>query len=128
MNYLEADGVVTIMEYALANGLKANQLAVVTPFRRQAAEIRRKLLEKIKIDNIPIIDTVERVQGISVEMIIISMTASDPDYISSVGDFLDFLQEDLYVLISRAKTKVIIFCSNELFKHNAQIQLKLSED
>jgi hypothetical protein len=113
LNKVEADGVVEIVNFCLKNGKTKDDIAVVTPFRKQAAEIRRKLLTNHSSADIPIVDTVERVQGLTVEIIILSMVASDPDYIMSAGEFL-FSINRLNVALSRATSKAIIFCSDEM--------------
>jgi superfamily I DNA and/or RNA helicase len=63
----------------------------------------------------PLIDTVERLQGQDVDCIIISFASSDEDYIKSVYDFI-FNRNRLNVMISRAKTKVLIFGCNFIQK------------
>lgn len=113
LNKIEVDITTKLLEYLLHNRYSSNLVAVVTPFRRQAAEIRRKMLEQFEPENLPIIDTVERVQGLTVDIIIISMCASDPDYIDNVSEFL-LSENRINVAISRARKKVIIICSDEL--------------
>lgn len=66
-------------------------------------------------DEWPLIDTVERLQGQDVECIIITFAASNEDYIKQTEDFL-FNPNRLNVMISRAKTKVIIFASEPIIE------------
>ena len=56
------------------------------------------------------IDTVERLQGQDVDCIILSFASSNNDYIERRRDFI-FNYNRLNVMISRAKTKVIILAS-----------------
>jgi superfamily I DNA and/or RNA helicase len=98
----------------LEHGKTARDIAVVTPFRRQAALIRRTLQGLVAADaNLPIIDTVERVQGLTVDLIAISMAASEPEFVASVAGFL-LSPNRLNVAISRARMKVVIAASPSL--------------
>lgn len=113
-NPWEAEAVAAILATCLAHGKTANDVAVVTPFRRQAALIRRVLQRRIGPEaDLPIIDTVERVQGLTVDLIAISMVASDPEFIASVASFL-LSPNRLNVAISRARTKAVIAASPAL--------------
>jgi len=113
-NPWEAEAVAAIIAECLARGKTAEEVAVVTPFRRQAALIRRVLQGLVGPDaELPIIDTVERVQGLTVDLIAISMAASDPDFIASVARFL-MSPNRLNVAISRARTKAVIAASPAL--------------
>lgn len=109
----EAFAVVEIVSALMAEGVSPSSVAVITPFRRQVRLLRSIAHEVIKENEIPLIDTVERLQGQDVECIIISFAASDENYIEELRGFL-FNPNRLNVMISRAKTKVIIFCSQEI--------------
>jgi DNA replication ATP-dependent helicase Dna2 len=61
----------------------------------------------------PISDTVERVQTLTVDLVAISLAASDPDFVSEVAGFLSSTDR-LNVAISRARTRVIVACSATL--------------
>lgn len=106
----EADAVVDILKALIAEGNKANDLAVITPFRKQVRLIRSKIKEAVPLVDTPIIDTVERLQGQDVKCIIITFAASDESYIKGIHDFI-FNPNRLNVMISRAKTKVIVIGS-----------------
>ena len=58
--------------------------------------------------NSQIIDTVERLQGQDVDCIILTFASSAESYIETIRGFL-FNPNRLNVMISRAKTKVVIF-------------------
>ena len=95
-------------------GLQTDQMAIVTPYRRQAAAIRRLVqYETASSTDIPIVDTVERVQGLTVELVIISMCTTDPEYASETASFI-FSPNRLNVAVSRARTKVVIFASESI--------------
>jgi superfamily I DNA and/or RNA helicase len=51
--------------------------------------------------------------GQDVDCIIISFASSDENYIEDIHGFL-FNHNRLNVMISRAKTKVVLFCSQEI--------------
>ena len=114
-NPVEASVVVDILYTLLQNGLPPEEIAVVTPFRRQAVNIRSLLSLALKSsDNLPIIDTVERVQGATVDVVVVSFCASQPDYVTSLANFL-FSPNRLNVAVSRARRKAIVISSPNLF-------------
>jgi len=56
-------------------------MAVITPFRRQVKIVRQFVIEALNENTeIPLIDTVERLQGQDVDMIILSLSITDPIY------------------------------------------------
>ena len=110
---LAADLIVTLKHA----GLALSELAVVVPFRRQAARIRmflktRRALQPQDLSDC-VIDTVERMQGQERDVIIISMTASESGYVAAVLDFL-LQPQRLNVAVTRARSKVIILASEQL--------------
>jgi superfamily I DNA and/or RNA helicase len=109
----EAEAVITLVKELLEEGHTPNSIAVITPFRKQVRLIRSKANEVL--EQIPLIDTVERLQGQDVDCIILTFATSNSKYISEVHHFL-FNPNRLNVMISRAKTKVIIFASSEIQK------------
>lgn len=114
LNYRESKIVSDLVSILLKGGISKGNIAVVTPFRRNSAEIIRNLLNNnFSYEELPIIDTVEKVQGATVEIVIISYCSSDPGYIVKQSEFL-FSKNRLNVSISRAKTKVIMMM-NESF-------------
>lgn len=116
LNQREAEFTAEILTECLKGGLTAQEIAAVTPFRRQAARIRHLLESQIPyLEDYPIIDTVERVQGLTVELVILSVCASDPEYIASVSEFL-LSPNRLNVSLSRAKTKAILVASDAILK------------
>lgn len=109
----EAEAVITLVKKLLEEGHSPNSIAVITPFRKQVRLIRSKANEVL--EQMPLIDTVERLQGQDVDCIILTFATSNCKYISEVHHFL-FNPNRLNVMISRAKTKVIIFASSEIQK------------
>ena len=104
----EANAIVEMIKVLIEEGNEANDFAVITPFRKQVRLIRSKIKEAISTEQTPIIDTVERLQGQDVKCIILTFAASDDTYIKECNDFI-FNTNRLNVMISRAKTKVVIF-------------------
>ena len=108
-NREEAECVSNIVKELLSIGLNHNDIAVVTPFRKQVSLIRSMTRNIVAEDDMPLIDTVERLQGQDVDCVIISFvktSASDVDFI--------FNPNRLNVMISRAKRKVFIITSNDV--------------
>ena len=100
-------------------GLSLSQVAVVVPFRRQARKVRRFLKARRVIQpqdlSDCVIDTVERMQGQEREVVIVSMTASEPEYLSFMLGFLLQAQR-LNVAVTRARSKTLILASEQLAK------------
>jgi superfamily I DNA and/or RNA helicase len=114
-NIYEATACAELAKIFDANGIKSDDYAIITPYRRQVKLIK----SLIGSDNSPLVDTVECLQGQDVNTIIISFVAVSPAYVREQIDFL-LNQNRLNVMISRAKTKVIVFMSKllqyELFR------------
>lgn len=100
---------------------KTDRIAVVAPFRRQVALIRSLLrYANMAPQNMPMVDTVERIQGQTVDMIVLSFCSSDPRYINQNKDFL-FDVNRTNVMISRARTKVVILASEKLIGYDGHL-------
>jgi len=112
----ETEAASKIIHTCIKNGMQPNDMAVVTPFRRQAMQIRNRLKEMMgNTQEIPIVDTVERVQGLTVEMIVVSVCASEPNYVAEIAEFL-FSPNRMNVAISRARSKAVIIASPNIFE------------
>lgn len=105
-NPKEADFIANLVEHALSLGIDAKDIAVVTPFRRQVLAIRTSLRSKLNSD-IPLVDTVERLQGQDVDLVILSFSVTDDEFYRQNMNFL-LNRNRLNVMISRAKKKVVI--------------------
>lgn len=111
----EADAIIEILSALFAEGKTPDNVSVITPFRKQVRLIRAKARERFSQDMMPLIDTVERLQGQDVDCIILSFASSDENYINEVHGFL-FNPNRLNVMISRAKTKVVIVGNDKIQK------------
>jgi DNA replication ATP-dependent helicase Dna2 len=118
----EVDLVNQLVGSALSCGLRPDQVAVVTPFRKQARAIRHRLKQSESFSpgilQQVVIDTVERMQGQERELILISCVSNDSSFIRAVADFL-FLPARLNVAVTRARSKVILIASDNLLKVDA---------
>lgn len=106
----EAEAIVEMLKALLDEGKHPDTIAVITPFRKQVRLIRAKAREVIHSEETPLIDTVERLQGQDVDCIILTFATSDENYLNEIRSFM-FNPHRLNVMISRAKTKVIIIAS-----------------
>lgn len=107
-----------IEELIRVHGLSPTEVGVLSPFRAQnrliRAEVERRLGEVLADgEGDVLIDTVERAQGQEREAIVVSLAASDPDYIRAVLGFW-LSPERLNVMITRARTKCILLVSPEV--------------
>lgn len=109
----EANSVIEMVSELINEGNKPTDIAVITPFRKQVRLLRAKAKESLPPDEMPLIDTVERLQGQDVNCIILTFASSDENYIKNIHNFL-FNPNRLNVMISRAKTKVVIFGSKKV--------------
>ena len=118
----EAEFIVNTIVGFLKKGVPAKDIAVLAPFRAQAATIRRGIRKREDISDEDkselVADTVDKMQGQEREVIIYSFTAGDPDYISEMADFL-YKPNKLNVAFSRAKSKLIIVGNFDKIVENA---------
>jgi hypothetical protein len=99
-------------------GLQKEQLALISPHRAQNNRITRRLTELLgNSDDLPLIDTVERIQGAEREVILFGFTCSDPDQV--LGEFLNNPNR-FNVAITRARHKLIVVGSETFFTAVAQ--------
>lgn len=107
----EADFIVETIAGFLKKGLPADEVAVLSPFRAQAANIRRKIRHHADITEeqakLITADTVDKMQGQEREVIFFTLVAGNWDYMIDMADFL-YNPNKLNVAFSRAKSKLII--------------------
>lgn len=103
-----------VAQKALEYVREGEEVAIITPFRKQVnciAQEIKDLFTKEGISSCPLVDTVERLQGQDVDVIIISFSVSDSEYYKQLRTFIEDSHR-LNVMISRAKKKVILFKSD----------------
>lgn len=114
----------TITEY-LKKGVKSEEIAVLAPFRAQAATVRRLIRNSSDISEEDkeklAVDTVDKMQGQEREVIFYSMTSGDAEYIEEMGEFL-YNPNKLNVAFSRAESKLIITANVEKMRHIDNVQ------
>ena len=91
------------------------QMALISPHRAQNNLIRARLMELVQgaSPELPLIDTVERVQGAEREVIIFGFTTSDRDQVTS--PFLNNPNR-FNVVITRARQKLMVIGSRAFFQ------------
>ncbi|HWP47794.1 MAG TPA: AAA domain-containing protein [Candidatus Limnocylindrales bacterium] len=125
-NLLEAELIVDLTRrLVLDYQIPPQNLAIITPHRAQNNEIITRLTglfqtQQIEMEerltlSLPLVDTVERIQGQEREVILISLTASDPDYILAESEFL-LSPNRLNVALTRAARKLIVIGSQTVFQ------------
>ena len=92
---------------AIAAGL--DEVGVVTPHNAQ------KGLLGSRLDDGTEVDTVERFQGGERESIVVSATASDPDFLEAERDFI-LNPNRLTVAMSRMQRKLVVVASKSVFE------------
>jgi len=119
----EADLANQIVKELFDRGFALSNVGILTPFRRQARTIKRRLQAARRWDfadlDALVIDTVERMQGQEREVIIVSTAASDPGFLAAIQDFL-YLPARLNVMVSRARVKVIVLASERFLAPERQ--------
>lgn len=109
INFEEAKFISELVKAAADAGLPVSNIAVITPYRRQVNTIKAFCSQIMQ--EIPLIDTVERLQGQDVDLIIVSMCVSNQTFFNANKAFL-LNPNRLNVMISRAKKKVVIVASD----------------
>lgn len=105
---LEAKAVARLVEVALEHGVAAQEIAVVSPFRRQNRLIRNLLRDRVgsRAEEVAI-DTVERMQGQERDLVILSLTSGSDAFVERMAEFY-FLPQRLNVAATRARSKLIL--------------------
>jgi hypothetical protein len=101
---------------AIVRHVPPESVGIVTPHNAQRGVLKNMLADGL--DNVRV-DTVERYQGGESDIVIISSTVSDPDYIRTESDFLLNLNR-VNVAISRMKKKIIVVASRSIFEFMPQ--------
>jgi DNA replication ATP-dependent helicase Dna2 len=114
----EAEMVVDLVMRLLESGTPPDDIGVVSPYRAQGRVIRNMLRNLIRDPDIYraiVVDTVERMQGQEREVILVSLTTSNPFFAAELADFF-FQPQRLNVTITRPRTKLIIVGSSHVLQ------------
>ncbi len=116
---VEVDIIVALAARLLLDyGVVAERLAIVAPHRAQnnaiAEQLAQRLAQRGAAATLPVIDTVERLQGAERDVVLLSVTTSDPDYLDSL--FLNNSNR-FNVAITRARHKLVVIGSVAFFAH-----------
>jgi DNA replication ATP-dependent helicase Dna2 len=110
----EAEIAAELVAEAIACGVPAAEIAVVTPYRAQARLIRTHLAAQPFPTRDVVVDTVERIQGQERDLVILSLTTSDTEHAARGAQFF-FQPNRLNVAITRPRVKRIVLGSPVLF-------------
>ena len=107
----EANFIAGLIAKFISKGIKGSDIAVVSPFRAQAANIRRHIRKR---EDIPheekhsiVSETIDKMQGQEREVIIYSLVSGNIDYMIEMAEFL-YNPNKMNVAFSRAKSKLVI--------------------
>jgi DNA replication ATP-dependent helicase Dna2 len=98
-------------------GILPEEIAVVAPHRAQVREITDRLWRRLGPDTAAsiVVDTVERMQGQERDVIVLSLTVSDPWFMADEIDFI-LSPNRLNVSITRARRLLVVVGSREFFR------------
>ena len=95
----------------IAKGISAEEIAILSPFRAQAANIRRAIRKCKEISEVDYkkisSDTIDKMQGQEREVILYSLVSGNTEYMMEMAEFL-YSPNKMNVAFSRAKSKLII--------------------
>ena len=114
----EAEVVVELIQSLMRVSVHPRHIGVIAPFRAQGRTIRKLLRQVMPSEDALkelVVDTVERMQGQEREVIIVSMTTSNPAFAGRLAKFY-FQPERLNVSITRPRTKLILVGSSHVLK------------
>lgn len=112
----EAEIIAEIVNDLLSNGVKIEDIGILTPYRAQVREIKKKLVKYVEnIDSGELfVDTVDRMQGQERDFILYSMANSHPLESKRRLDFF-YSPNRLNVAITRAIIKCIVIANYKVF-------------
>ena len=121
----EAEFIAETIAGFISKGLPANEVAVLSPFRAQAANVRKHIRKYSDITEeqrkLIAADTIDKMQGQEREVIIYSLVSGDMDYMTEMAEFL-YNPNKMNVAFSRAKSKLIIVGNIDRLKKISNIE------
>lgn len=107
----EAKFIADIVAEFIKKGISPKEIGVLSPFRAQAANIRRFIRKHPDIDDDSkqdiTSDTIDKMQGQERDVIIYSLVSGNKDYMIEMAEFL-YSPNKMNVAFSRAKSKLVI--------------------
>ena len=96
--------------------LRSHGLAVISPHRAQNSAILGELTAGgWPREELPVVDTVERMQGNERELVLVSYAVADREYVEREAEFL--LNPNRFnVSITRPRSKLIVFVSDDILR------------
>lgn len=116
MSNSEARLAADLVVEAVRGGVTPAEIAVIAPHRAHGNRIRallRRALPDLRAEQLPVVDTVERLQGGERDLIVLSFAASDPHAVLGEAQFF-FSPNRLNVSLTRARKKLIVLLSERL--------------
>ena len=99
-----------------AEAFRARGLAVISPHRAQNSAVLGELVRRgWPREELPVVDTVERMQGNEREMIVVSYAVADREYAEREAEFL-LSPNRFNVSITRPRAKLVVFLSEEVLR------------
>lgn len=107
----------TVAALVMDRGVPPAQIAVVAPHRAQVREITDRVWRRLGPDTAApiVVDTVERMQGQERDVVLLSLTASDPWFMADEIDFI-LSPNRLNVSITRARKLLLVVGSRHFFR------------
>lgn len=110
-----------------AEAFRSHALAVISPHRAQNSAILGELVAGgWPREELPVVDTVERMQGNERELILVSYAVADREYAEREAEFL--LNPNRFnVSITRPRSKLIVFMSEDILRTVPQDEEVMTE-
>lgn len=116
MSHAEARLAADLVVAAVRGGVAPTEVAVIAPHRAHGNRVRallRRGLPELSAEQLPVVDTVERLQGGERDLIVLSFAASDPQAVLGEAQFF-FSPNRLNVSLTRARKKLVVLLSERL--------------
>ena len=98
------------------DAFREHALAILSPHRAQNSAILHELAQLgWAYGELPVVDTVERMQGNEREMIVVSYAVADREYAEREAEFL-LDPHRFNVSITRAKTRLVVLMSDDVLR------------
>jgi DNA replication ATP-dependent helicase Dna2 len=93
---------------------------IVSPHHAQIRAIQKELASRRKWDEMPFVDTVDKMQGQEADAVIVSYGVADPEFALQEAEFIYGLNR-LNVAVTRARTKSVVCLPRPLLEATPQV-------